>query len=53
MKFRFSHPTGARSFYRNEMLIGVMAIDVSLESLSEMMQKVQIGESGYAFKFLI
>lgn len=41
--------TVARSFYRNGMLIGVMAIDVSLESLSEMMQKVQIGESGYAF----
>lgn len=40
--------TSARAFYDNSELVGVFALDVSIDTLLTMINEVEIGETGYA-----
>lgn len=40
--------TAARAYYKNGQLIGVFGLDVSINTLLDMTNKIKIGDSGYA-----
>ncbi|SET81164.1 methyl-accepting chemotaxis protein [Salinibacillus kushneri] len=43
--------TAAKAYYRNDELQGVVGIDLSINSLLEMLNKTKIGDTGYAVLF--
>ncbi|MFD2044949.1 methyl-accepting chemotaxis protein [Ornithinibacillus salinisoli] len=40
--------TAAKAYYTNDRLIGVMGIDVTITTLLEMIEGIEIGDTGYA-----
>ncbi|MDP4084820.1 MAG: methyl-accepting chemotaxis protein [Bacillota bacterium] len=41
--------SAAKAVYNGDQLVGVMAVDISLETLTKMVNKIHIGNTGYAF----
>ncbi|RFU62681.1 methyl-accepting chemotaxis protein [Bacillus sp. V59.32b] len=41
--------SSAKAFYDGDKLVGVMAIDISIDTLIEMANKTKFGETGYTF----
>jgi methyl-accepting chemotaxis protein len=41
--------SAAKAVYQGDQIVGVMAIDISLSTLTSMINKTQIGDTGYAF----
>lgn len=41
--------SAAKAIYNNDVLVGVLSVDISLADLNEVISNVSIGETGYAF----